>query len=184
MPRTAADYPPKGHKRRPAWSSVNSGVNGMKIAWKHLGIALAIPLLVGGASALTTGQSMERYAMLRQPPLSPPGWLFPVVWTALFLLMGLSSYLVWTSGGQAEAVRRALTLYGVQLAVNFLWPILFFNLGAYLLAMVWLVLLWGLIGATMLAFRRLSVKAGWMLAPYLAWVTFAGYLNLGVYLLN
>ena len=156
----------------------------MKINKKRLILCLAVPLLGGGLAGLVTMNSMKAFATLNQPPLSPPGWLFPVVWTALFLLMGLSSYLVWTSGGQAEAVRRALTLYGVQLAVNFLWPILFFNLGAYLLAMVWLVLLWGLIGATMLAFRRLSVKAGWMLAPYLAWVTFAGYLNLMIYILN
>lgn len=156
----------------------------MSICWKRLVPAVAIPLITGGVSALVTRQGMEKFAALRQPPLSPPGWLFPVAWTALFFLMGVASYLVWTSGGQEAAIRRALVLYGVQLAMNFFWPIFFFNMGAHLPAFVWLLLLWLLIWATALAFRRLSAKAAWLLAPYLAWVAFAGYLNLAVYLLN
>lgn len=156
----------------------------MKGNGKHLAVAMAIPLAVGGASALATREGMARYAALNRPPLSPPGWLFPVVWTVLFLLMGASSYKVWASGGPEQAIRRALVLYGVQLAVNFLWPFFFFSLGAYGLAFAWLALLWVLIVATMAAFRRLSSPASWMLAPYLAWMTFAGYLNLGVWVLN
>lgn len=139
---------------------------------------------MGGLSAFVTRDSMDRFAQLSQPPLSPPGWLFPVVWTVLFLLMGAASYLVCVSGGPRDAVRRALVLYGVQLVFNFLWPILFFNLERYLLSFLWLVLLWLLIAVTARQFSRLSRPAGLLLTPYLAWVTFAGYLNLGIYLLN
>ena len=98
----------------------------MKIQWKKLIGCLAIPLGVGVVSALLTRNSMEQFSSLRQPPLSPPGWLFPVVWTVLFILMGIASYLVIVSGHPARS-KTALTVYGVQLAFNFLWSILFFN---------------------------------------------------------
>jgi len=156
----------------------------MKIKWKQLLICLAIPLGVGGLSALLTKDSMETFSQLNQPPLSPPGWLFPIVWTILFTLMGIASYLVLTSRASPRAIRTALTVYGIQLAVNFFWSILFFNLGLYLLSFFWLLLLWGLILLTLLLFRRISAKAGWLLLPYLLWVTFAGYLNLSIYILN
>ena len=77
---------------------------------------------------------MERFKSLNKPPLTPPGWLFPVVWTILFLMMGAASYLVWKNGRPRRAARTALTLYGVQLAFNFLWSMLFFNMGLYLAA--------------------------------------------------
>ncbi|MBQ4612433.1 MAG: tryptophan-rich sensory protein [Clostridia bacterium] len=156
----------------------------MKIQWKKLLICLAIPLAVGGLSAWVTMGAMEDFAALNQPPLSPPGWLFPVVWTILFLLMGLASYLVLTSGAHRTEIRSALTVYGVQLAVNFFWSVLFFNLGAYLLAFIWLVFLWALIFVTMRRFAAIRPLAGKLLIPYLLWVTFAGYLNLGIYVLN
>ncbi len=156
----------------------------MKIQWKKLLLCLAIPLAVGGLSALVTSGAMEDFAALNQPPLSPPGWLFPVVWTVLFLLMGLASYLVVTSDGHHREINSALTVYGIQLAVNFFWSILFFNMKVYLLAFLWLILLWALIAITLMRFARLRPLAGWLLVPYLLWVTFAGYLNLGIYLLN
>ena len=121
---------------------------------------------------------------MNQPPLSPPGWLFPVVWTILYLLMGYASYRVATSGADSGKIRRALTLYGAQLAVNFLWPLVFFGLGWYLVAFFILILLWVLILLTMRAFSEIDEVAGNLLLPYLLWVTFAGYLNFGVYLLN
>ncbi len=161
-----------------------AGVFMMTIQWKKLLICLGIPLGVGGLSALLTAGAMEDFAALKQPPLSPPGWLFPVVWTVLFLLMGLASYLVVTSDGSHRLINRALSVYGAQLAVNFFWSILFFNLKAYLLAFLWLLLLWVLIAVTLRRFGLLRPAAGWLLVPYLAWVTFAGYLNLGIYLLN
>lgn len=156
----------------------------LKIRWKELLACLAVPLAVGGASAFLTRDGMAAFSSLKQPPLSPPQWLFPVAWTALYLLMGAASYLVKTSGGPAAAVRRALGAYGVQLAVNFFWPFLFFGLGWYLAALIWLVLLWALIAVTMARFSRVSRTAAWLLLPYLLWTAFAVYLNLGVYLLN
>lgn len=156
----------------------------MKIRWKPLIICLVIPLAVGGLSALLTRDGMEAFQKLNQPPLSPPGWLFPVVWTILFLLMGIASYLVFTSKESRDAVNTALLVYGIQLVVNFFWSIFFFNLGAYLFSFFWLILLWVLILAVLLLFRRISRAAGYLMLPYLLWVSFAGYLNLAIYLIN
>lgn len=153
----------------------------MKIQWKKLILCIAIPLAVGGLSALLTRGSMETFQSLNKPTLSPPGWLFPVVWTVLYILMGIASYLVLTSG---KPTRSALTVYGIQLVFNFFWSILFFNLGAYLFSFIWLIILWILIFITMILFFRISEPAGYLLLPYLLWVTFAGYLNFYIYLLN
>ena len=155
----------------------------MKLDIKKLLLCLAIPLAVGGLSALLSG-GMGEYRQLNQPPLSPPGWLFPVVWTVLYLLMGYASYRVLVSGKDADAVRRALILYGAQLFLNFLWPVLFFGLEWRLAAFFLLIALWILIYLTMRRFSELDELAGDLLIPYILWVTFAGYLNLGVYLLN
>lgn len=156
----------------------------MKIDWKKLLICLAIPLAVGGLAAWLSGGGMADYSAVNQPPLSPPGWLFPVVWTILYLLMGYASYRVLISGADEGQIRRALTLYGAQLALNFLWPLVFFGLDWYLAAFVVLIALWVLIYLTMRAFSEIDEWAGNLLLPYILWVTFAGYLNLGVYLLN
>lgn len=153
----------------------------MKIQWKNLITCLAIPLAVGSLSALLTQNSMEAFEALNKPALSPPGWLFPVVWTVLYILMGIASYLVLTSGKPNDT---ALIVYGIQLVFNFFWPILFFNLELYLLSFFWLVLLWLLILKTTLSFYQISKPAGYLMLPYLLWVTFAGYLNLFIYLLN
>nr|WP_302651769.1 TspO/MBR family protein [uncultured Agathobaculum sp.] len=151
---------------------------------KALIICLLIPLAVGGLAALFTMGSMEHFAALEQPPLSPPGWVFPVAWTVLYLLMGLASFLVWKSAAPPAQKKRALTLYGVQLAVNFVWPLLFFRAGLYGFALIWLVLLLVLVIETAIAFDRIDKRAAWLLAPYLAWLVFAAYLNVGVWLLN
>ena len=156
----------------------------LKINKKLLIICLMIPLAVGGTAALLTGGGMETFEALSKPPLSPPGWLFPVIWTILYILMGIASYLVMTSGNPPENIRQALALYGIQLAFNFLWPIFFFTLSAYLFAFIWLVILWLMILATTILFYYFSNVAGYLMIPYLIWVTFAGYLNLGIYLLN
>ena len=155
----------------------------MKIKWKQLLICLAIPLAVGGLSALISG-GMTNYKTLNQPPLSPPGWIFPVVWSILYLLMGCASYRVLISGADRGKIRRALMLYGAQLYFNFLWSPVFFGLGWYLAAFFILVILWTLIYLTMHAFSKIDDLSGTLLLPYILWVTFAGYLNLGVYFLN
>jgi len=154
----------------------------MKIKWKELIIAILIPLAVGGLSAFLTKDSMSTFEAVAKPPLSPPGWLFPVVWTVLYILMGIASYLVYTSNSFDR--KRALIFYGAQLAVNFFWSIIFFNLNAYLFAFIWLLLLWALILITLVKFYRINENAGLLLIPYIVWVSFAGYLNFGIFLLN
>ncbi len=156
----------------------------MKINWKKLIICILIPLAVGGLSALLTRNSMDIFERINKPPLSPPGWLFPIVWAILYTLMGIASYLVLQSNALPEAKKTALTVYGIQLAVNFFWSIFFFNMQAYLFSFIWLLLLWALIIATIVLFSRASRAAAWLLVPYLLWVTFAGYLNFAIYLLN
>ena len=155
----------------------------MKIEWKKLIISILIPLAVGGLSALLTSGSMQDFAAINKPPLSPPAWLFPVVWTILFVLMGIASYLVLTSSKPYRA-KTALTVYGIQLVFNFFWSIIFFNLEMYLFAFIWLVALWFLIILTTVLFYRISKPAGYLMIPYILWVTFAGYLNFAIYLLN
>ena len=144
----------------------------------------AIPLLVGAVAGLLTMGSMETFSRLNQPPLSPPGILFPIVWTILYTLMGIASYLVYTSGQQKEEINNALTVYFAQLIVNFFWSIFFFNLEWYTFSFFWLVFLWVLIIYTIRLFYSISHTAAYLLIPYLLWVTFAGYLNLGIAALN
>lgn len=156
----------------------------MKVNKKLLAICLIIPLAVGGLAALLTGGGMDIFETLSKPPLSPPGWLFPVAWTILYILMGVASYLVIVSGDEQMAVGRAIRLYGIQLAFNFLWPVFFFSLKMYLFAFIWLVVLWLLILVTTVQFFRIRKTAAWLMVPYLLWVAFAGYLNMGIYLLN
>ena len=153
----------------------------MKIQWKKLILCIVIPLAVGGLSALSTCGGMEIFQSLNKPALAPPSWLFPVAWTILYILMGVASYLVLVS---EKPYHKALDIYGVQLAFNYLWPIFFFTLQAYLFSFIWLVLLWLLILAATVMFYRISKPAGYLMLPYLLWVTFAGYLNLSIYLLN
>ena len=150
----------------------------------QLVLCIALPLSVGGISAWLTRGSMDLFVTLNKPPLSPPGWLFPVVWTVLFVLMGIASYLVLTSGKSPDDIQRALRLYLAQLIVNFFWSIFFFNLSLYLFSLLWLILLWLLVLATAVRFERISRLAGSLILPYLLWVTFAGYLNFGIVLLN
>ena len=127
---------------------------------------------------------MEVFAQLDKPPLSPPGWLFPVVWTILYILMGIASWLVLTSEAKREDIVEALIIYGASLVVNFVWPLLFFRLNWYLFAFAWLILLWVLILKTIRLFAPISKEAALLMVPYLVWVTFAGYLNLGIAVLN
>ena len=155
-----------------------------KLQWKPLLLSLAIPLAVGGLSAFLTKDGMRAFASLRQPPLSPPGWLFPVVWTLLYLMMGAACYLVWTAEIDASRRERALRVYGLSLAANFLWPILFFTMQAFLPAFLLLLILLGLVIACARLFSRIRRCAGRLLLPYIVWLVFAGYLNLGVWLLN
>lgn len=151
-----------------------------KTDWKNLITAIAIPLAVGAASAWLTKDGMKAFALVNKPPLTPPDWLFPVAWSILYILMGIASYLA----GMEKPYSGSICLYGLQLIFNFFWSIWFFDRGWYLFSFLWLLCLWGLILATTVAFYRIKKPAGYLMLPYLLWVTFAGYLNFGVYLLN
>lgn len=147
-------------------------------------LCVLLPLLVGGIAAFLTRGGMAAYEAMRKPPLSPPGWLFPIVWTVLYILMGIASWQVATSRRGKEQTGRALLMYGLQLAANFCWPLLFFRQGWYWISFVWLLLLWYLILQTIFLFEEVRRSAAYLLLPYLLWVTFAGYLNAGAAILN
>lgn len=152
------------------------------IKLKPLVINLLIPLSIGGLSAFFTRKSMNIYKTIEQPPLSPPGWLFPVVWTVLYILMGIAAYLVWMRDSTGR--NGALLLYGAQLAFNFVWPLIFFKAQNFEVAFFWLAALWVLVLLTVIRFWAENRTAGMLLVPYLLWSTFAAYLNFGVWILN
>ncbi len=148
-----------------------------KIKWKDLLVSIAIALGAGFLSSLLAPDIPEQYAGLYRPPLAPPGWLFPVVWTILYILMGIAAWIIYESPA-GDAGRSALLFYGMQLAVNLFWPVIFFRFQAYITAFFWLLLLWYLVYVTFRKFTALNRTAGNLLIPYLVWLTFAGYLNL------
>ncbi len=156
----------------------------MKTNKKSLIVAVALPLAVGGLSALITGGAMKDFANINQPPLSPPGWLFPIAWTILYILMGVASWLIFVSKAPYKKKNNALVLYAIQLFFNFFWSIFFFKLNLYTFSLIWLIALLVLIIATAVKFKKISNTAFGLIVPYILWVCFACYLNLGVAILN
>lgn len=156
----------------------------MSIRWKPLLFNMAVPLALGSLTGYFTMDGMKTFSALEQPPLSPPAWVFPVAWTLLYLMMGAAAYLIFASDAPREERKGALRLYAWQLLVNLSWPVLFFCFGWYGAAFCWLVLLWILVFRTTITFYRFDHKTLFLLLPYLFWVSFAGYLNLGIVLLN
>ena len=153
----------------------------MTVSLKKLVKCVAIPLAVGALSALLT---KDNYNIPNQPPLSPPAWVFPVVWTILYILMGIASYIICESNATRDEKNKALAPYVGQLVFNFFWSIIFFSMRQYLFAFIWIIALWTLILITILRFRKISETASNLLIPYIIWVTFAAYLNLAIYLIN
>ena len=152
---------------------------------KIYAISIAIPLLVGGISALLTMGNMSLYEEVIQPPLAPPPILFPIVWTVLYVLMGISAAMIYTERRVEKNERTAALMpYGASLFVNFFWSILFFNFRAFLPAFVWLILLEFLIVMTIISYRRINTGAAYLQIPYAIWVAFAGYLNVAIWWLN
>jgi len=152
--------------------------------WKSYAGWILLSEAVGALSGWLTREGMEIYnKTVTQPPLSPPSAVFPVVWGILFALMGIGAARIYLNAASAER-SRGLLLFLVQLAVNFFWSILFFSFQAFGFAFFWLVLLWGLIWLMIRAFGRTDKAAARLQIPYLLWVTFAAYLNFGVWLLN
>ena len=156
----------------------------MKLDIKKLLKNLAIPLLIGFIAGFLTRQGTENFALnVKQPHFAPPAVLFPIVWTILYALMGFSAYII-ESSPQTPQRNRALVLYYVQLFFNFLWSFIFFNFKNYLAAFVWIVALLILIIATTIEFYKIKPIAGYLMIPYILWVTFAAVLNFSIYLLN
>ena len=152
--------------------------------WKRYALWIGLSEGVGALSGWLSREGMKAYeTSVVQPPLSPPQWVFPLVWGILFALMGIGAARV-SLASPSDARSRGLNLFVIQLAVNFLWSPLFFNLQAYGLALLWLLLLWGLVLGMILAFRKADPIAARLQIPYLIWLTFAAYLNWGVWKLN
>ena len=150
---------------------------------KPYAVSILLTLAVGGLSGFLTSMGMDSFDALTKPPLTPPSFLFPIVWTVLFILMGVGAARIFMTEPTA-ARNRALIVYVVQLVVNFLWSIIFFNLQAYDFAFYWLILLWVLILTMIYLFCKVDKPAALIQTPYAIWVTFAGYLNLMIWLLN
>ena len=151
-----------------------------KSTWKTYAFWIALAEAVGAFSGWLTRKSVKIYnAAVKQPPLSPPSIVFPIVWGILFILMGMGAARIYLSPA-SKARSRSLLLFLVQLAFNFFWSIIFFNLQAFGFAFLWLIALWILILLMILSFRKVDQPAAWLQIPYLLWVTFAAYLNFGV----
>ncbi len=156
----------------------------LKFNLKRFLISIAIPLATGGLSALITRGNMDLYSQISRPSFSPPSLLFPAVWSFLYFLMGVSFYLVWSSGADEKEKRLALVFFGVQLFLNFIWSPIFFNMQRFLSAFIILLLLWIFTLGMIVLFYKISKFAGLLQIPYILWLTFAGYLNFTIYLLN
>lgn len=152
-----------------------------KRTWPALAVILAATLGSAAAVALLMHGSMSVYSELSKPAFAPPGWVFPAVWTGLYILMSVALWLMLRAAGRHAVV---IALYAAQLAVSLVWPVLFFTLRAYGLAFVWLLVLLALIVLLMDRAFRTAPLAGWLLTPYAAWVIFAGVLNFTIAQLN
>ncbi len=147
-------------------------------------ISITIPILLGFGASQLSSQSSIIYNELVKPPLSPPAYVFGIVWTILYIMMGIASFIILISKAKNRDKVWALSLYALQLFMNFFWTFIFFNLGWKLFAFLWLVVLWLMIIFLIDACRNVSKVSIYLLIPYFLWVTFAGYLNIALYFLN
>jgi len=153
-------------------------------AWK-IAASITIPLAAGAIGAFFTLPSISTwYSQLAKPALNPPNWVFGPVWTALYVLMGVAFYLAWKKGFKGASRNTAIGVYGLQLALNTLWSVVFFGWHSPIAGLFVITLLWISIAATIAVFYRISKTASWILLPYLAWVSFASYLNYSIWILN
>ena len=156
----------------------------LKANWKTFALWIGLTEGVGALSGWLSREGMKIYSeTVTQPPLSPPMWVFPVVWSILFLLLGYGAARIYLAPESAQR-SRGLNLFVAQLIVNFFWSLIFFNAQAFGLAFVWLLLLWVLVLLMILTFRKVDPVAAWVQVPYLIWLTFAAYLSAGVWYLN
>ena len=148
-------------------------------------IAIAIPLLVGGASGFFTVTGVESwYQTIQKPSWNPPNWVFGPVWTTLYIMMGIALFLVWKEDTSQELKKIAIALFSVQLILNFFWSFIFFNLQQPGWALVEIIAMWFFILLTIFAFAQVNKTAAWLLVPYISWVSFATILNYSIWQLN
>lgn len=156
----------------------------MKPIYKFI-IAVLIPLAVGSLAGYFTASSVNGwYTTLVKPSFNPPNWLFAPVWTSLYIMMGIALFLVWNSGAAEDVKRTAVTLFIVQLVLNFLWSFVFFYAQQPGWALVNIILMWIFIFLTILWFGKISSLSAWLLVPYICWVSFATVLNFAIWKLN
>ena len=154
----------------------------MKIKNKStLIISILIPIAVGSLSALFSGRT-SLYSQINKPALSPPGYVFPIVWFILYFLMGVSSYIIYESNSLKK--ENALKTYALQLFFNFWWSIIFFRFSLYLFAFLWLLVMIALIAMMIYKFYQINRLSSYLQIPYLLWCLFAAYLNFMIYRLN
>ena len=148
-------------------------------------IGVAVCLAAGGASGLVTTNAINTwYVTLNKPSFNPPNWLFAPVWTALYTMMGVAAALIWHEGWEKPAVKNALLFFGIQLVLNVAWTLVFFGAKLPNWAFLIIILLWIMILLCILKFLKIKKVAGYLLIPYLLWVTFASVLNGAIWQLN
>lgn len=153
--------------------------------YKPYVISILIALGVGGIGSLLVRDNFSMYNEINLPAFSPPSFIFPIAWTVLYILMGISSAMIYTNENTSDSERKiALWLYGIQLFFNLCWSPVFFNLRLYLFALIWLLIMWVIIIVMIIKFFQIDKRAAYLQIPYLLWTTFAAYLNLGIWLLN
>lgn len=153
----------------------------------HLGtliLCLAIPVLTGVLSATITSSGMKAYASMNKPPLSPPAIVFPIAWTILYLMMGLALYLIVITPSDKNLKGTAVLLFTIQLIMNFMWSIIFFKWGQYLAAFIWLIIMLCILIICAFRFYDINRSSAYLLIPYIVWLIFASYLNMGSFILN
>ena len=157
----------------------------MKTDWKKLIISILVCQLAGIIGSLFTTPAIDSwYAFLNKPVLRPPNWLFAPVWLTLYLMMGVSAYLIWQKGLAKKEVKTALAIFLIQLVLNSFWSIIFFGMKNLSLALIEILILWVFILLSIIKFYPTDKKAAWLLVPYLAWVSFASYLTYSILRLN
>lgn len=156
-----------------------------KIRWLHLILFILASEIIGSLGSLATTPAIPVwYRTLTKPPMTPPNWVFAPVWTTLFALMGAGAYLVWREGMKKKQIKDALIWFGVQFGLNVLWSFLFFGARSPVAGLICIVVLWAAIAVTIGKFMKVKPLAGYLLIPYIAWVSLATYLNAGIVVLN
>ena len=151
-----------------------------KINYKLLIFNILLPLIIGFIGSILGG--FNNFDLINKPTFTPPGIVFPIVWTILYILMGISAYIISISNNDNK--KKAYIIYLIQLIVNCLWPLFFFRLNYYLFSFIWILLLIGLVIAMIDNFKQINKLSAYLQIPYLLWLIFASILNLSIYLLN